>query len=257
LGLKLPLGDKGMKKWILLATMLFSGIIQAQTYVLNTEVYPPFSIRKNQKTTGKPTDPLMGISVEVIETLFKRVKVSYEIRVYTWEKAYKEALKNATHGVFSTTRTVAREKMFHWVGPLVAADWYLIGREDNNFKFKDLKDPALKNLKIGSLKGGATTNYLKSFKIPVIEESDPSKTAQDLKNGVIDLWATGGQQGHYWAKRVKLKTKRVGVIIRHRFLYLAFNRKVPRNLISILNKELGKMRRDGTVRNIFRKYHNL
>ncbi|GEM_PF-1390320 len=247
----------GMKKWIFVATILFTGLVQAQTYVLNTEINPPFSMRKNQSPTGKADDSLMGISVEVLKVLFNRVKVSTKMRVYSWEKSYEMALKVKNNGVFPTTRTPAREKMFLWVGPLVAADWYFFGHRDSNFKFKDLKDPKLKNLKIGSLKKGATANYLKTFGIPVMEENDPYTSAQQLKNKVIDLWAIGGQQGHYWAKKVGLKVKRIGVIKRHRFLYLAFNKSVPKNLVKMLNKELGKMRRDGTVRKIFRLYHNL
>ncbi|RLA62374.1 MAG: hypothetical protein DRQ88_05580 [Epsilonproteobacteria bacterium] len=246
-----------MRKWIFIVTILFSWIGQAQTYILNTEINPPFSMRKNQKTFGNPNDPLMGISVDIIGILFKRVKISFGFRVDAWGKSYERALRREKQGVFPTTRTIAREEKFHWVGPLVAADWYFIGRKDNNLKFKDLKDPILKTLKIESLKQGAIANYLKSMGIPVIEENDPFKSAQKLKNKVIDLWAIEGQQGHYWSKKVHLKAKRIGVIKRHRFLYLAFNKKVSKDLVRILNEELGRMRRDGTVRDIFRKYHNL
>ena len=246
-----------MRKWIFIAAILISGIAQAQTYVLNTEINPPFSMRKNQSPKGKANDPLMGIAVEVLEVLFKRVKVSKELRVYSWEKSYEKALSKNNHGVFPTTRTPARENKFRWVGPLVAADWYFFGPKDSNFKFKDLKDPRLKNLKIGTLKDGAIENYLQEFKIPLVSEGNSFISINQLKKGEIDLLAIEGQQGHYWAKKVGLKAKRVGVIKRHRFLYMAFNKRVSQNLVKILNKELGKMRRDGTVRSIFRKYHNL
>jgi polar amino acid transport system substrate-binding protein len=246
-----------MRKWIFIATILISGIAEAQTYVLNTEINPPFSMRKNQKAQGKPDDPLMGIAVEAVKVLFQRVKIPHKIRVYDWKVAYERSLKNPNEGCFPTTRTPAREKRFKWVGPLVASDWYFFGPKDSNFKYIDLKDPKLKNLKIGTLKDGAIENYLQEFKIPLVSKNNSFISINQLKKGEIDLLAIEGQQGHYWAKRVGLKVKRIGVIKRHRFLYLAFNKKVSQNLVKILNKELGKMRRDGTVRGIFRKYHNL
>lgn len=246
-----------MKKWIFITTLLFSWMSQAQTYVLNTEINPPFSMRKNQKAAGRPDDPLTGIAVEIVGKLFNRTKVPFKLRVYDWKIAYDNSLKKINQGCFPTTRTPFREKLFQWVGPLVASDWYFIGLKDRDIKYKDLKDPKLKKLKIGTLKGGAIENFLKDYKIPLISEDNSYKSVMQLKNGQIDLLAIEGQQGHYWSKKVGLKAKRVGIIKRHRFLYLAFNKKVSKNLVSVLNKELGKMRRDGTVRKIFRKYQNL
>lgn len=81
------------------------GIIQ-----MMTEEYPPVTFMKNGKVSGFVTDMVRVISV--------RQGIQDNIRLTSWDEAYKVALNNPNVVLFSTERTDEREKLFHWVGPV-------------------------------------------------------------------------------------------------------------------------------------------
>jgi len=243
---------------ILLIWILFFpfALLAEQTLVLYTENEPPFSMRRNELRAIGTDDPLTGISVEILNTVFSRVRIPFVFKIDHWDISYKNALKGEAQGVFSTTRTKEREGLFKWVGPLVANDWYLVGRENFDTRIKEISDPNLKNFRIGTLKGGAIYDFLKSKGIPSIEFANGLECALALKEEKIDLWAVGSQIALYYGKKVEAENlKHVFLLKSHQFLYLALNQKVSDTLVNVLNKELGIMRRDGTIRNIYRRFH--
>jgi len=243
-------------KNLLVLLLFFPFVLLAEpTLILHTENEPPFSMRKNELRVIGPDDPLTGISVKILDTLFSRVKIPYVMKIDLWDISYKNALMGSNHGVFSTTRTKEREGLFKWVGPLVANDWYLVGRESFDTSIKEISDPNLKKFRIGTLKGGAIFNFLSSKGIPLIEFGNGFECALALKEGRIDLWAVGGQTALYYAKKVGAENlKKVLLLQSHQFLYLALNPKIPDALVYTLNRELGIMRKDGTIRDIYRKF---
>lgn len=244
-----------MKNLVLLFLLFPFSIFAEINFILNTENEPPFSMRRNEFGGFRPDDPLMGISVEILDAVFRRLKISYKMSIDSWDVSYKKALSGENQGVFSTTRTKEREQLFKWVGPLVANDWLLVAKENFEGNIREIRDPNLKKFKIGTLKGGAIDNYLRENGIPTIVFESGFESALALKQEKIDLWAVGGPIAFYYAKKVGAENlKSIFVIKRHQFLYLALNRKIPDNLIEALNRELGIMRRDGTIRDIYRRY---
>lgn len=244
-----------MKNLILLLVLFPFAVFADTNLILNTESEPPFSMRKNELTSFRPDDPLTGISVEILNILFSRVRVSYAMRIDSWDASYKNALTQANHGVFSTTRTKEREDIFKWVGPLVANDWFLVGKESFDANIREIGDPNLRKFRIGTLKSGAIDSFLKGFGISTILFENGFEGALALKEGKIDLWAVGGPTALYYGEKVGAENlKNVFILKKHQFLYLALNRKIPDALVEILNKELGVMRRDGTIKALYRKY---
>ncbi len=244
-----------MKNLLILILFFPFTLLAEQALVLYTENEPPFSMRRNELRALGTDDPLTGISVEILKTLFTRVRVPFVMKIDLWDIAYKNALKGEAQGVFSTTRTKERESLFKWVGPLVANDWYLVGRESFDTRIKEISDPNLKNFRIGTLKGGAIYDLLKSKGIPSMEFGNGFECALALKEGKIDLWAVGSQTAFYYAKKVDAENlKHVFLLKSHQFLYLALNQKAPDKLVNVLNKELVIMRREGTISNIYRRF---
>ena len=82
--------------------ILFSSGLHAQTFQLKTENYPPFNL-------GDSDGEIIGISSEIVKTLFKRADVKYEMELLPWQRAYRLALEEADHAVFSTTQTTERQ----------------------------------------------------------------------------------------------------------------------------------------------------
>ncbi len=243
------------------ALILFLLVLPIQVFgnlILFTENEPPFSMRKNELKGFRQDDPVTGISVDILNALFNRLKIPNVMRIDIWDNGYKLALTKDSFGIFSTTRTPEREELFKWVGPLVANDWVLVGKENFTEIIRKITDPILKNLRIGTLKGGAIEVFLRRNGIsPIIFESG-FDCALALKENKIDLWATGEPIANYYSKKIGAeKIKPVFLLKGHQFMYLALNIKTPDSLVEILNKELGVMRRDGTLRKIYLKYRGL
>ncbi len=81
------------------------GIIQ-----MMTEEYPPVTFMKDGKVSGFVTDMVREICI--------RQGIKDNIRLTSWDEAYKAALINPNVVLFSTERTDEREKLFQWVGPV-------------------------------------------------------------------------------------------------------------------------------------------
>ena len=244
-----------MKNIFFLFFLIPFSLFAELSLVLNTENEPPFSMRKNELKSLKPDDPLTGISVDILTTLFSRVKLPYVMRIDSWDKSYQRALEGRDQGVFSTTRTKEREELFYWVGPLVVNDWFLVGKESFNANIKEIGDPNLKKIKIGTLKGGSIGFLLKSNGIPFREFENGFEGALALKESRIDLWAVGSATALYYGKKVGTENlKNIFLLKSHQFLYLALNKGIPISVVERLNRELGVMRRDGTIKDIYRKF---
>jgi polar amino acid transport system substrate-binding protein len=65
--------------------VLFSSGLGAQTFQLKTESYPPFNL-------GNRDGEVIGISSEIVQALFKRADVDYEMELQPWQCAYRLAL---------------------------------------------------------------------------------------------------------------------------------------------------------------------
>ena len=84
-------------------------------------------------------------------------------------------------------------------------------------------------------------------------ESD-AINARRLAEGMVDLWVSGVLTGRYHAKQSDIDDIKVvyeGEIID---LYIAMNKAVPDELIDQLNTELQKMKKEGVVDKILKKY---
>ncbi len=244
-----------MKYLIFLSLLLPSYLKANSKLILYTENEPPFSMRKNELKVFGPEDPIWGIAVDILNTLFSRVKVSHVMKIDFWERGYNLALKNENYGIFSTTRTKERENLLKWVGPLVANDWVLVGKESFEEIIRGISDPLMKNLRIGTLKGGAIETYLKSNGITPLVFANGFECALALNQNKIDLWATGEPIAIYYSKKIGNENiRRVLLLKGHQFMYLALNIKTPDNLVTLLNRELGIMYKDGTIKGIYRRY---
>ena len=123
----------------------------AQTIHLKTENYPPF----NMVGAG---DSIIGISTEIVETLFKRAGVDYTLELLPWQRAFSLALNEQDNAVFSTTRTAQREEKFKWVGPLVKNNWVFLAKKSRNISVQNLEEG--KDYRVGGYQGDATALYL-------------------------------------------------------------------------------------------------
>ena len=231
----------------------FWGIVGAETLHLTTEDYPPFNMRVSGQSTGGSSDPLSGISVEIVKEMFKRAGMDFSLEIYPWKRAYNMALNQADYGVFSTTRTEEREKLFQWVGPLVENDWVLFAKKGGGIKVGSLDEA--RKYKVGGYSGDAVSLFLENdhgFKLDLV--TSDFLNAKKLDVGRIDLWATGKLIAPYLAKQEKTTGVEELFTFKKTQMYLALNKAIPESTIIKLNKMLEEMRKDGAIESIYAKY---
>lgn len=240
----------------ILTTCLFFFItwgLAGQTLYLATEDYPPFNMRASDKRKGSSSSDITGISTEIVVELFKRSKIPYSIQIYPWKRAYDLALRKPNYGVFSTTRTKEREKLFQWVGPLVKNNWVFFAKKNRKLKIGSMDEA--KKFRVGSYQGDATAIYLeKSLGFKLHLTAYDHLNARKLANNRIDLWATGHLLGPYMARAENVSGLEAVYTFKEMILSLAFNKSVSPKIIKKLNKILTGMRRDGTIKEIHKRY---
>ncbi|MEC7181230.1 MAG: transporter substrate-binding domain-containing protein [Bdellovibrionota bacterium] len=153
-----------MKKFLILFSLL---AFVSNTYALTdlkwwTEEYGPYNYR------DKSTKKIEGISIELLEATHKELGVSLTRKNYKlapWARGYKAAQKSGKMNViFSTTRSLAREPIFKWFGPVAPATQSL-------FAIKGTAKPS-------------SNSQIKGFKIAVIRDDIAQLTLESKDYGV-------------------------------------------------------------------------
>jgi polar amino acid transport system substrate-binding protein len=82
-----------------------------------TEEFAPFNYTENGSVTG--------YSTRVVEEMFRRAGVLYDVHIYPWSRTYKLAQTLPNVVIFTLARTPEREKQFQWIGALAKRRLYL------------------------------------------------------------------------------------------------------------------------------------
>jgi polar amino acid transport system substrate-binding protein len=196
-----------------------------------------------------------GIDADKVGAIMARAGIAYTVEALPWKRAYAAALKRPDACVFSTSRTAEREPLFHWIGPLDEAQWVLMGRADRHLRLRTLEDA--RGYRIGTQDGDARDQYLRANGMLVESAPNELLNAPKLLANRIDLWAASLHRGstllaqHGWRGQVVplLVFKRVPV-------YLACNRDVGADLVARLDAAVAALERDGTMRQIERRYED-
>jgi len=146
-------------KHLLLLFLIFAAFSakpnQAQVLKVVTEHNPPFNYQlRNDKIVGSATDKILKVLEEA--------NIEFTLNIYPWARSYKMALTQPNTLIFSIFRNKQRESLFQWICPLLPGDeLYLFALKKNNLiQITNLED--LKQYKIGVVREGIDSVYLKS-----------------------------------------------------------------------------------------------
>ena len=239
------------------AGLLFSSLARAEldpnySVVLMTENFPPYNMATNGKNYAREEN-LNGIAVEVVREMFNRAGIKYNMTLrFPWARIYKLALDKANHGVFVAARLPERDKLFKWVGPIGPDDWVMLAKADSTITLNSLEDA--KKYRVGAYKGDAIAEHLAKEGLEAVTAFRDQENALALRDGNIDLWATGDPAGRYLAKQEGVTGLKTVLRFDSAELFLALNPDTPDEVVERLQKALDELRKEGFIDKVQQSY---
>ena len=233
---------------LLVLSVFYASWAGAQAIKLTTEHYPPYNI----DLTLEGKTGVGGASTEIVLEMMRRSGYSYELDLMSWKRAYGAAQEDYYTGVFSTTRTEKREKLFKWVGPIANNNYVLLANGQSDIEINSIDD--LERFSVGAYRGSAAGSLVKSIGIDAeLVRSDHLNTLK-LQRNRIDLWVTGNLYGPYLAKQYGVTGLKEVYTLREAQMYVAFNLSTPDEVIAKLNGILRTMRAEGFFEKVYAQY---
>ena len=242
-----------MKKvFFIIAAIIFFGSQSSfcEELTILTENLPPLNYVDN--------GILVGPSVDIVQSIQKKVGSKEPIQVYPWSRAYKMAEKEKNVILFGMTYTKVRHDKFKWVGPLATKRDILVAKKGSGIKISSLED-AKKVNRIGTLRDDTRERLLKSHGFTNLEPvSDEQMNAQKLDLGRIDLWT-------YKKPGLRTVCDLAGVDynemeevynLREIDVSIAFSKKTSDSIVQKWRTAFNQMVADGTIMKIRKKWNN-
>lgn len=235
--------------WV--ALTLVSVPVFAEKVAVVTEEMAPYNFidEKDQVVTG--------LSTELVQEIFKRANVEHQIKVYPWARAYRMAQEAPNIAIYSMGRNEEREKLFKWVGVIVNREVFLYKLKSRpEINASSLED--LKPYKLGGIRDGARTMYLRKEGLAVEEANDDASNIKKLQSRRIDAFPIDEPNLVYLSQKngvdfdsmerlIKLEKMSGG-------LYLAFSLNTADDIVEKCRTALNAMVKDGTFNKITTKW---
>lgn len=238
---------------VLRATLLLMLVLGAATaqaelpagyrLVLQTENFPPFNMAKSGKNFARDEN-IQGLSTTTVREMFKRAGIQYTLTLrFPWDRVYKQTLEQANHGLFSTSRSEARERFFKWVGPIAQYESVLLAAPGKSVKLDSLEQA--KAYQIGAYKSSAVSQLLEAKGLTPVNSLRDQENIAKLLAGRIDLWATSDPVWRYYAKQEGVSGLETVLSFHTSQLYLALNIDTPDEVVERLQQALDQMKAEG------------
>lgn len=241
-----------MKTFFLLMTSFFlllsSPLLSTELTIL-TENLPNLNyIEKGE---------LVGLSVDIVKEIQKRIGSHEQIRVFPWARAYSLALKEKNVVLFSITLTEARKDQFKWICPLVTKRDILVARKDSGIAINSLED-AKKVKRIGTIRDDSKEQLLKSLGFTNLEPvSNEQKNVKKLMLGRIDLWVNKQPGLKTVCDLAEVDYNQLEEVfhLRKRDLCIAFSKNTSDAIVLKWKNAFNEMLADGTIQQIRDKWN--
>ncbi len=238
----------------LLLFYLFANFTQSQSILVVTEDAPPLQIYKNGELTG-------GIAVELVQAIFKQTKLTSDIQVYPWVRAYQMALTQKDTLIFSIAKSLERKDDFIWIAKLYSL-------QPNITKLKsstDIKITSPQNIssyQIAVSRGDYGESYLKS--IGLREGKNLHLTIKHrnlwklLYSNRVDAIFTNQVSAKSEIKEAGLDVKKAVIVYKIEGIasevYLAANKHTDISIINKLQLAFQEIKNNGTYQKIREKW---
>ncbi len=213
-----------------------------------TEEYPPVTFMKDGKVAGFVTDMVREITA--------RQGIPDNIRLTSWDDAYKTALNNPNVLLFSAERTEKREGLFQWVGPVGKNSAILYAKKGSNIRIKSLEE-AKKIAAIATTTDWFTEQDLKSKGFTNLVSSPlPATSVKQLMNGEVQLSVFTDITVPEIVKNAGYRLDDLEPVftVSNTYFYIAISRGTPPEVVKKWQSDLDSLKADGTFEKIYRSY---
>ncbi len=194
-----------------------------------TEDWAPFNYLKNGQAAG--------LSVEILESIFQTAGVNRtaaDVHVIPLADAFAQAQKNSSTVVFSIVRNPQREPLYKWVGPFTKSSFVVYAAVSKNVTITSAED--LNKYVIGAVSSTIENDLLTAHGYNashIVNRATPAELAEMLKDGQIDLWATGDLTGRYEMVKAGVDPNKYEIVhvLSANDFYFVFGRDVPDTLV--------------------------
>jgi len=202
-----------------------------------TEQWTPFNYDKDGAAAG--------ISVEILQSIFRHagVESTPDVKIVPLADGFNQLQKNSSSVLFSIVRTPEREPYYKWVGPFTKANFVIYSNK--NITLASAED--LNTYRIGTVNATIEYNFLLDHGVSssnIVVAPTPRDLLLMLKNGEIDLWATGEVAGHYEINREGLNTGEYRSVynLGEEELYFIFSKDIPDLIVNAFNHALSAIK---------------
>lgn len=157
--------------------------ITTEKITVVTEHLAPFQIVEGNSITG--------LSHEMVDTVFKKSGLSYEIEAHPWSLSYNRAKNKANVCIYSLGRLPLREDQFQWVGHLAKSSISIYSLATKSYEISSLEE--VKHYQTAVIRDDVTHHFLlsKGFvegqNLYVMDNYDALLTLLELPSRNIDL----------------------------------------------------------------------
>jgi polar amino acid transport system substrate-binding protein len=205
-----------------------------------TENYPPYNFVDKQNN-------IVGQSTEIVQIIMQKAAQQANIEVMPLSDGLNLAQKGPNVIIFSLNRTLQRENMFKWVGPIGNYEQAFYTKKGSSIKLTKLED-ARNAGKIGVYKGDAGNLFLTSQGFSNLDESQTDVEAlKKLTENKVQLWLGNIDGLQITAKQAGINTDDLVLlptIVIRADLYIAFSKDIPDRIISEWQNTLNALKQD-------------
>jgi len=230
--------------FLLGALAFLPGRVTAADVTLYTESYGHFNyLNKNGRVAGQTADLVRQVMLET--------SLEFDIKLVPWNRAYKLATERDDALVYALLRKPDRERLFHWLVPVLPTELFLYGREDETRTI----DKAM--LKTGKIRGTCTVgdvtcSMLRGFGIPAdmmleIADADHKAVTRVVAAGRADVFIAQDMSHFHAAEGKAFPFKMLFKLEQKQIFYLAAGKQVKASTVEAVRAAYARLLAAGTL----------
>lgn len=138
-------------------------------------------------TNYKEGDKVVGITVDIVNSIMKKVNTPTTIEIMSWARAYNIASNEPNVAIFTAGRTQARiDHGFHFIGPVTTRKHAVYAKKNRQYKINSIDDIIAKGYSVGLARGDWRTKLFEKGNL--VESTSSPQNAKKLASDRIDLW---------------------------------------------------------------------